>query len=243
MPELSLTLTELAKECKRLGSLADRAEDNELRARKVQTQVDALRSEEGDLRGNIEIRKQIEESFPEVARREFNSLPNFKPSPSEVAVAVEIFEDFDDLNSFSDLQERVETIIVGLRDFRISSRTRDIWNTHLRDTVSRLSQEIRQVESLQPEKVNELQTRIREFNVSGKVLSGENVRKLADLVSEVDTLRDNLDRYPEKVKKFLNLLSPDQKGAPINALENPDVAAWIKENNFAKSLVIRMKDR
>ena len=63
MPELSLTLTELAKECKRLGSLADRAEDNELRARKVQTQVDALRSEEGDLRGNIEIRNKLRNLF------------------------------------------------------------------------------------------------------------------------------------------------------------------------------------
>ena len=50
--------------------------------------------------------------------------------------------------------------------------------------------------------MNELQTRIREFNVSGKVLSGKILRKLADLVSEVDTLRDNLDRYPEKVKVF-----------------------------------------
>ena len=71
-----------------------------------------------------------------------------------------------------------------------------------KDTVSRLSQEIRQVESLQPEKVNELQTRIQNLMFPGKYCQGKNVRKLADLVSEVDTLRDNLDRYPEKVKSF-----------------------------------------
>ncbi len=242
MTELSVTLSELAAKCKTLGAQANRKEDNEVRARNVQSQLDTLTSETDLFSKNIVIRKHFEEHFPETAHSEFMALPIFKPTPRDVAVDIAIFEDFDDSNAFSDLQEKVEAINTELRDFRISSRTRDIWDNHRDANLHKIFQEITQVESLKPDEVGRLKTEIKTFASSGKLLNGENVKKLKDLILESDALRENLEQLPEKVKKFLNLLAPDQPGAPIKALDNSDVSEWIEENNFKPNLVIRMKD-
>ena len=55
MTELSVTLSELAAKCKTLGAQANRKEDNEVRARNVQSQLDTLTSETDLFSKNIVI--------------------------------------------------------------------------------------------------------------------------------------------------------------------------------------------